>query len=274
MKKIFSTFILFILLFSLKAQQKVDTIFISTDKFVTIRFPSKIEYYQNSVSINDDIGIKSVDENLFLQYLVADVPETNLLVKTIDNNYYSFILRYSPNPHKLNYLASNNPLTPTKNEVFKTGVPAPMVKEKETKKDESPEEKLLKEKGYLRGRNVSKKKEITIILKGIYVSSDRLYFLLNLENSSNIPLDIESYKFYITSSKGLSSSEQTSELFPISVTPKLHTLLKGQQNIVFMFNKFTISNDKILRFEITEKGGDRNLQHKIFNHQIDDARKL
>ncbi|MDN3710444.1 hypothetical protein QW060_26885 [Myroides ceti] len=73
----------------------------STDKFITVQFPAKVDFYQNSVSIHDKIGIRQVDDILFIQFLEPNVQETNLFVKTVDNKTYNFLLQYDNDPQEL-----------------------------------------------------------------------------------------------------------------------------------------------------------------------------
>ena len=86
--------------------QVLDTIRVPSDKFIMLHFPAKIEFKQISASIEDKIGIKMEAENIFLQFVDKKVPETNIMIKTIDGNFYSFIMKYDEDPKKLNYFFS------------------------------------------------------------------------------------------------------------------------------------------------------------------------
>ena len=86
MIKLFTIALLFI---GLEVNAQLQILKASTDKFITVQFPSKVDFYQNSVSIHDKVGIKQVDDILFIQFLEPNVQETNLFVKTVDNKTYN-----------------------------------------------------------------------------------------------------------------------------------------------------------------------------------------
>lgn len=274
MKYIFSLIVL--LAFNIKANsQSVPVLKASVDKFITVQFPSKVDFYQNSVSIEDKLGIKKVEDILFIQFIEPNVQETNLFVKTIDNKTYNFLLQYDENPTTLNYTAgqSNQNLIPIgKSNEEETERNSEKKNEKLITNSESISERILKESGYIKNRNIAVYKNVKTILKGVYVNNNRIYLLMRIENRSNLPYDVNSYKFYVTNDKGISSSEQTTDLPIVNITPNLKVIPKGKQNLVFMFDKFTVGKDKQLLFELTEKNGDRNISFKILSSLIDEAR--
>src|SRR5690554_192127 len=98
MIKLFTIALLFI---GFEVNAQLQVLKASTDKFITVQFPSKVDFYQNSVSIHDKVGIKQVDDILFIQFLEPNVQETNLFVKTVDNKTYNFLLQYHEDPTDL-----------------------------------------------------------------------------------------------------------------------------------------------------------------------------
>lgn len=268
MNKLVLIFVLFS--FTLSAQV-IDTIQVPLDKFIMLNFPSKIEFKQISSSINDKIALKQEDNNLFLQFLTPNVPETNIVIKTMDGNFFSYILVFGKNPKKLNYFLSlsnaiNAPATS----------PNSPIKENVSKKSHSDvTSQVLAESGYLKSRNITSNQGIKVVLKGIYAKDDKMYFLFNLKNSSNIVYDIKSFDFSISAQKTNSSSAELSEeITPILVKDPFYSLNKENKNIVFVFKKFTIDHDKILKFEMIEKNGDRNISFTIMPSQIDETRTI
>ena len=238
----------------------------STDKFITVQFPSKVDFYQNSVSIDDKLGIKQVDDILFIQFLEPNLPETNLFVKTIDNQTYQFLLRYVPNPEQLHFkIGSQNQLQENPQ------IPIDTKAVQKTKTKGTINERILKESGYIRNRNIATYKNIKVILRGVYVQENKIYLLMRIDNNSNITYDVNAYKFYITNDKGIAASEQTIDLPIEQITPDLKVLPKGKNDLVFMFDKFSVGDDKQLLFELTEKNGDRNISFKIISSLIDQA---
>ena len=258
MIKFFITLIL--IAFGLKANAQLQTLKASTDKFITVQFPAKVDFYQNSVSIHEKVGIRQVDDILFIQFLEPNVQETNLFVKTVDNKTYNFLLQYDDDPLDLTVRIGLN-----ENDI-KHQNPSVQVN------SSNLSQKLLNESGYIKSRNISSYKNIKIILKGVYVNSNKIYVLMRIDNNSNINYDVNAYKFYITNDKGIATSEQTVDVNIVNVTPDLKVLPKGKNNIVFMFDKFSVGDNKQLLFELTEKNGDRNLSFKILASLIDNAR--
>lgn len=256
--KFFITLIL--IAFGLKANAQLQTLKASTDKFITVQFPAKVDFYQNSVSIHEKVGIRQVDDILFIQFLEPNVQETNLFVKTVDNKTYNFLLQYDDDPLDLTVRIGLN-----ENDI-KHQNPSVQVN------SSNLSQKLLNESGYIKSRNISSYKNIKIILKGVYVNSNKIYVLMRIDNNSNINYDVNAYKFYITNDKGIATSEQTVDVNIVNVTPDLKVLPKGKNNIVFMFDKFSVGDNKQLLFELTEKNGDRNLSFKILASLIDNAR--
>lgn len=265
--------------------QVLDTIRVPSDKFIMLHFPAKIEFKQISASIDDKIGIKMEAENIFLQFVDKKVPETNIMIKTIDGNFYSFIMKYDEDPKKLNYFFSTaDALNSEGSKKTKSVDPVIDVSSKKNKGKSNKEvteisgdigTNLLNEKGYLKSRNVITKKNIKTVLKGIYTNEDKMYFLFNIKNTGNIVYDIDMFSFFVSNQKNMeSSTEQSTEVYPISIENKFYSLKAEDKNILFVFKKFTIDEDKILKFEIVEKNGDRSITFPILPTQIDSARKI
>lgn len=254
-------FTIALFLIGLKVNAQIQVLKASTDKFITVQFPAKVDFYQNSVSIHDKVGIKQVDDILFIQFLEPNVQETNLFVKTVDNKTYNFLLQYHEDPTDLTVRIDAENIT---NESPSNAKSLPV--------SFNISQKLLNESGYIKSRNISSYKNIKVILKGIYVNSNKMYVLMRIDNNSNINYDVNAFKFYITNSKGIATSEQTIDMNILNVTPDLKMLPKGKNKIVFMFDKFSVGDDKQLLFELTEKNGDRNLSFPILASLIDNAR--
>ena len=254
-------FTIALFLIGLKVNAQMQVLKASTDKFITVQFPSKVDFYQNSVSIHDKVGIRQVDDILFIQFLEPNVQETNLFVKTVDNKTYNFLLQYHEDPTDLTVRVDAGNIT---NESQSNAKSLPV--------SFNISQKLLNESGYIKSRNISSYKNIKVILNGIYVNNNKMYVLMRIDNNSNINYDVNAFKFYITNSKGIATSEQTIDMNILNVTPDLKMLPKGKNKIVFMFDKFSVGDDKQLLFELTEKNGDRNLSFPILASLIDNAR--
>lgn len=254
---------LFLLVFVLNANAQLKTLKASTNKFVTVQFPAKVDYYQNSVSIHDKIGIRQVDDILFIQFLEPNIQETNLFVKTVDNKTYNFLLQYDNDPQELILKVDETNQIASTPQVSNFNI---------SNSNETVSQRILKESGYIKNRNIISYKNIKIILKGVYVNNNKIYILMQVNNNSNINYDVNAYKFFITNDKGIATSEQTIDVKIINTTPDLKVIPRGKNDIVFMFDKFSVGDGKQLLFELTEKNGDRNLNFKILSSLIDKAR--
>lgn len=246
------------------AQQRV--IEASTDKFVSIQFPTKIDMFQNSVSIDEEIGIKSLDDILFIQFLSSEnIPETNLFVKTIDNKSYQFLLRYNADPKNLHIVIGNESTSSETGTSQQNSLVADYS---------NIAFKVAKEKGYIRSRNFTTYKNINLFLKGIYIYQNRVYFLMKVVNNTNLNYDINAFKFFVTNKSGIANSEQTLDIPILETLPNTTQLKKGSYDIVFSMNKFTVGSDKKLLFEMTESNGDRNLSMEINAQLLDKAKPI
>ncbi|MDN3710445.1 DUF4138 domain-containing protein [Myroides ceti] len=94
--------------------------------------------------------------------------------------------------------------------------------------NETISQRLLKESGYIKNRNITSYKNIKLILKGVYVNHNKIYILMRIDNNSNINYDVNAYKFYITNDKGIATSEQTIDVNIVNLTPDSKVIPKGK----------------------------------------------
>lgn len=309
MKALLMTSLLF---FSFLANAQKE-IAVSTDKFITLNFPSKIE--SSRISIPDLISMETKDDNLFLQYLTTEGVEKsgNLLIKTIDGYYYSFIIKYEDNPRNLNYffdiydsLRKTAPPKPGSDAInindqkekiiTKDNVVAVLkdqnvlskVKDAVKTKGRSLEtvvapltgiEKVAAEivdtKGYLRHRNIVKTKNVEVINKGVYYDSNKLYFYFQFNNTSNIPYDIESYKFEVVNVDSEGASTQSQIVYPVSIYNKVYKIdAKSKNDVVFVFERFTIDENKTFNVTLQERNGDRVMNYSINSSTLLEAKVI
>ncbi|REC39846.1 DUF4138 domain-containing protein [Chryseobacterium sp. 5_R23647] len=126
-------------------------------------------------------------------------------------------------------------------------------------------EKVLKDKGWINNRNSASIRGIEGFVKGVYSGSGKIYVLLEIANRSNINYDIES-AIFITSpiqrnGKIIDTEEKT--FIPIFSNQPESIAKKSTQKFVYVFDKFTINEDKTLHFVINEIDGERSLTLEI-----------
>jgi hypothetical protein len=227
--------------------------------------------------------------------------ESNLLVITSNGNIYSFIVRYQPQITMLNYFVKDNMAIGNESgsvvfedgtgqqetkgeekvsypEVEKKGknVDAITVNNYETDSADSSSSNTdnLKntsnkevEKPIFYNRIYGSKNKITIKLKNISYIDNELYFTLILNNDSTLDYDINYLNFYIISrNKNRNTVAQTIpyEALYIHNNPT-KILAKQQTEVVFVYKKFTINENKILLVELTEDNGERTVKLEIPN---------
>ena len=229
--------------------------------------------------------------------------ESNLLVITSNGNIYSFIVRYKPEISMLNYFVKDNMAIGNESGsvVFEDGSGQQLTKgeEKVVKAESEPEIKAKSvdaikvnnyesstvassandtnklqstankeiEKPVFYNRIYGSKNKITIKLKNISYIDNELYFTLVLSNESTLDYDINYLNFYIISrNKNRNTVSQTIpyEALYIHNNPT-KILAKEETEVVFVYKKFTINENKILLVELTEDNGERTVKLEIPN---------
>ncbi|GAA6774031.1 hypothetical protein AAGS39_48070 [Flavobacterium sp. CGRL2] len=123
------------------------------------------------------------------------------------------------------------------------------------------------EKPVFYNRIYGSKNKVTIKLKNISYVDNELYFTLVLSNESTLDYDINYLNFYIISrNKNRNTVAQTIpyEALYIHNNPT-KILAKEETEVVFVYKKFTINENKILLVELTEDNGERTVKLEIPN---------
>lgn len=147
--------------------------------------------------------------------------------------------------------------------IAKSGI---LGKSEVIKTDSQIAEQILKTNGYISTRNFDTKGKVTAIFKGAYVNTatNKVFFLLEIDNRSFIEYSINTISFTLSSSGG-DDIETGKRLFrPIGAFPN-QSVFKGKTKtkLVIAFDKFSISENNILVLNISEEKGDRDLNINI-----------
>lgn len=230
--------------------------------------------------------------------------ESNLLVITENGNIYSFIVRYKSEISMLNYFVKDNMAignesgavlfndgsgenireekvvsTKTLSEENTKTVDAIKVNnyESTTVESSSKDTNTLVsnankeiEKQIFYNRIYGSKDKVTIKLKNISYIENELYFSLILKNDSTLDYDINYLNFYVISrNKNRNTVAQTIpyEALYIHNNPTRVTA-KSETEVVFVYKKFTINENKLLLVELTEDNGERTIKLEIPNSFI------
>jgi conjugative transposon TraN protein len=192
--------------------------------------------------------------------------ETNLTVITADDKLYSYILNYTNNPTVLNIRFAS--IVEEQTNVFSSSAHVNEAKIQEDVKNVVEANKNIKVK--------DKKFGIKTQLDGLYINNGVMYYRLNLQNRSNINYNIEQLRFFIRDQKrSKRTAIQELEVVPLYIHGNT-SVIKGHSEHVFVFavSKFTIPDKKYLAIQLMEKNGGRNLQLKISNRKIVQAKPL
>ena len=264
------------------AQQRIEW---RRDKVTQIIFPAEIVKFRTGYTSDD--AISQSDGRVMYIQPVDSMPETNLNVQTADGRYYTFDVIYNNTASEVNYIVASSMAIYQASQASENVEAEPRADGTihATAADDKPIEVLTQEQlfakvkkmpDYIVANNVARLQKLTILLKGVYVDGAHVYFKFRLENSSNVPFDVDYIAFSITARKTKKTSTQERlQILPVSVDMEIHRLdAKSSCEVIYRFEKFTIGKEKILLAEVLEQGGDRNIGLRIPEDFIIEARKL
>ena len=157
------------------------------------------------------------------------------------------------------------PIAEEKKEVVAEVVQQPLAQEVVKEDYEITAERVLKKKGWIKNRNSALVRGIEGFVKGVYVGNGKLYVLLEIANRTNINYDVESVSF-ITSpiQTGRRQLETEEKIFvPIWSNQPENFSKKSSKKLVYVFEKFNISDNKTMLFIMNEIDGERTLTLEI-----------
>lgn len=306
MKNIFLLF-LFILSIGVKAQI-TDTIELSFTKSVYLIFPSPPQMDKGSEDIlvkafENKIIVQAAAEgfeetNLFVQ----SGPEYYMFILKYSATPKKYIFNYQVRKNFTSTVSASTPLitekvnTPTiststqntntntpnlpsealGNEmidqlVYNTKLESQKVS-KETKTTyetnaiwTNAQQQTLFNKGIVNGK-------ISFIATNLYVYENYFYLKLSVINKSKINYDIDFIRFTIKSkSKSVKkAADQYIELTPVYIHNKDIKTAAGQETVeyIYVFDKFTIEDNKKFNIEMWEKNGDRKLGFDFLSKEL------
>ena len=264
------------------AQQRIEW---RRDKVTQIIFPADVLKFRTGYTSDD--AISQSDGRVMYIQPGDTMPETNLNVQTADGRYYAFDVVYNNAASEVNYIVA------TSMAIYQDHI-EPAQPEAQHRIDEAasgsstddttpetltPEQlfaKVKKMPDYIVANNVARLQKLTILLKGVYVDEENVYFKFRLENNSNVPFDVDYIAFSVTARKTKKTSTQERlQILPVGVDAEIHRIdAKSVCEVIYRFEKFTIGKEKILLAEVLEQGGDRNIGLRIPEDFIIEARKL
>ncbi|MDM1460474.1 conjugative transposon protein TraN [Myroides odoratimimus] len=239
---------------------------LTQNKTTHILFPSSIEYVDLGSSEIIASKVEATSNVLRLKTIKEDITATNFTVITNDGKYYNFNATYKLEPIQLSYDLAKFEKENNKKQsevLFKDlGNTTPSLADLLMKAiiNKNKKELNIKSKSY----------EVEARLKSIYIQDGKLYFLLFINNKSNLPYEVDYVSFKI---KDKRTSKRTTiqevSLKPIRSLTNSQTINShSKQDNVFMLDQFTLSDKQMLLIEVNEKNGVRNQILKVKNSNL------
>lgn len=290
--------------FSIKAQE----IKVNEKKHITLLFESNI--VSGIVSSEDfvfEYNEEEPDNMALLKAKSSLAEETSLVVKTENGIIFNINVFYGISEKNIIQISDTLGVSAKKTVPEKEVVSnKPVLKEKKngetTVKDNI--KKSLRENDYTIGDNIindSENKDIECLecdkllksqksikrvldeiysvkiqLNNIYYLDNKLYFVINFVNESDSDYNLNYIKSYVeTGNESKNSSSQYLEKNPVLIYNSNRTIPgNSERKYVFVYEQFSIDNNKKLTFEVNENNGERNLFLKIPHFLINNPRKI
>jgi len=181
----------------------------------------------------------------------------------------TYIVVYDPAPSQL--------VIDTREERVATGIPQKVQKGvvSKWKSGDAPTlEEVIDKKQHL--FHIGEKKyDIEVICENIWSYSDITYLEISLNNKSGISYDIKNATFIIESKKNTKRTVTYDQTVNYkSCYGSLSAAPGEKSNIIYSFNKLTLSHDQVLKVYLYEIDGQRNLVMTINTKDINKAKAL
>ena len=233
---------------------------VGKDKQMYIIFPGKIIYEDHG---SEDIIVtkaEGVDNILAVKAIKEYKNESNISVVTNSGKFYTFSLRYTPNPEVFTFVID-------KEEQQKVAIldEGELTTDEKNKIHEAINKKLSADLGL--------KDQISGIdfeINNIFIHNNILLFRISLMNRTQINYTIDFMRLYIQDAKkskktAIQQLEQNI-LFTFDYPEEVRAHEK--RTFIIAVNKFTIPDKKRLVIEIQEKNGGRHFFFKLKNKDI------
>jgi hypothetical protein len=289
-----------ILIFLFFGIASAQTLKVNEDKFVSIVFDSNI--LQGTVGNNDFSFSFNEDGTENVALIKANkktTRSTNLIIKTVNGTLYNINVEYgfeAKNIVKFNESDginvksksasttsiptgdySNNTPTNVVNNIRENDytIGNRVINDAENKPINCTYcDKILKLGKYIKRVN-SNNFDIKLDLENVCYTDSKLYVSINIANNSNIDYNINYIKSYVKQAKESKSSNQYLEKNPIEIYNTSRVIKGGEKRkMIFIYDQFTIDNNKNLVFELNEANGERNQNLFIPNYIINNPIKL
>lgn len=233
---------------------------VGKDKQMYLIFPGKITYEDHG---SQDISVEKAEgvDNILAVKAVRDFKnESNISVVTDSGKFYTFSLRYTPNPEVFTFVID-------KEEQQKVAIldEGELTTDEKQKIHDAINKKLPVDLGL-----TDRISGIDFEINNIFIQNDILLFRISLTNRTQINYTIDFMRLYIQDAKkskktAIQQLEQN-VLFTYDYPEEIPAHEK--RTFCVAVNKFTIPDKKRLVIEIQEKNGGRHFFYKLKNKEI------
>lgn len=252
---------------------------VTFEKTVHIIFPATIKYV--------DLGSPNIiagkagdaDNVLRVKAAIKDFKgQTNFSVITEEGSFYSFNVRYSHEPQKLNIemkdfmhdgLAVNRANNAMEIYLRELAGESPKLVHMIMRSIHKENKRIVKHIG-------CKRFGIQYLLKGIYSHNNMLYLHTQLKNSSHVSLQVDFVRMKIVDKQlAKRTAIQETLVVPVRAYNNVQVIAgKATECTVYAIEKITIPDDKKLVVELYEKDGGRSQSFTIENSDLVRAQKI
>ncbi|CAC9974429.1 conjugative transposon protein TraN [Flavobacterium panici] len=242
--------------------EQLTNLQIGYTKTTSIVFPYAIKSMDKGSSDVLMQKAKGVENILLLKAAKLDFTQTNLTVVTADNRLYVFVLNFNDACPDLSVNADN--LAVVNDDVLFS------TENENQKKIEQFAALALTKKKRMSGLQRSKY-GIKLLVNGIFIHEDIMYFRLVIDNTSKINYEIDQLRFFIRDKKkSQRTASQEIEIVPLYAGNTRNVIAdKSEVTAVYALSKFTIPDKKYLTIQLIEKNGGRQLEVDINNNLTD-----
>lgn len=233
---------------------------LSFNKTTILIFPAKV--------IRPDAGsadiilqqLEGAGNMLLLKAAVRGFDSTNLHIVTADGRLYSFAVSYAENPARYDYDFRTEPVV-TEGIDFNNELKQSVLLDTVIRR-------LSAEKTY-RHRPGDHSGGVGAWVTGIYYASDLLFIKVKLKNTSYVPYTLDFTRSTIASRKKVRQKAlQETELAPIVIyNPAGGVGADTSSTLMFVYDKFTLSGDKVFTLHLYEKG-ERHLKISVKSNRL------
>ncbi len=248
----------------------LDTIYANDQKNVAMFFPNPIR--QGITGSENFVFTYNREKQQYFGLLQATPgKESNLLIINDNGSVFSYIVQYKEVLKKLNYfIPKSNTIGNEKPIIDLPNNLDPVVPHFDKKKYyERFCSYLVKRKQRI--RRIKKRNDgILLSIENIVFDKEELYFVIQIENKSSLDYDLNFLNLSIqTRKKGKKKSlqnlyQEPNYIFNVPSKIKENKTIK----LVYVFPKFSISNERFVALELNEKNGERNVKLKISDAYI------